>query len=86
MKTLAEAAKECDIAFSRYPKSMPVQISQEPFKAALDYSRKHKKTCLMIEHSWFTVIYPDARWMQSLRIYQSMQEDLRVREMIGKDV
>lgn len=79
-RSLIDVAEECDIAFSRYPKSVPVKIEQNPFKAALDYSRRHNKTCLVIEHSWFTVVYPDARWMQALRLYQAVEEDLRVRE------
>jgi len=81
-RSLSEVASRCDIAFSRYPKSVPVKIEQEPFGAALNYSQKYKKTCLVIEHNWFTVVYPDARWMRSLRLYQSIQAELRARNEI----
>jgi hypothetical protein len=73
-RPLEEVAAECDIAFSRYPKTIPVEIRQDPFRAALDCSRREKKKCLVVFHRFFTVVYPDARWMRSLRLYEEMSK------------
>lgn len=76
-RPLEEVAAECDIAFSRYKKSVPVIITKKPFKMALDIALEYKLICLVHFHGSFTVVYPDARWMRCLRVYQLMQEKAR---------
>ncbi len=82
-RELADVAKECDIAFCRYSskiEGLDVINADDPLRAALDYAMKHKKTCLVHEHCWFGVVHPDARWMQSLKIWESIEEKRRIAE------
>lgn len=84
-RSLEEVFAECDIAFSRYPKSIPVIITKTPFKMALDYALEYKLTCLVHFHGSFSVVYPDARWMRCLRVYQLMQEKALCERELSKD-
>lgn len=73
-RPLCEVAKECDIAFADGPVEVEAIIVPDPFRAGLDCSRNEKKTCLvvLVTSGHFTVISPDARWVRSLRLYQSL--------------
>ena len=81
-RPLEEVFAECDIAFSRYPKSIPVIITKEPYKMALNIALEYKITCLVHFHGSFTVVYSDARWMRCLRVYQLLQEKARCEEAL----
>ncbi len=81
-RPLTDVAKECDIVFSDgiAPIKIKSFVTTDPFKSALDMARDGKKVCLAVFGKYFTVVHPDARWMQALRLYQSIQENLRVQE------
>lgn len=75
-RPLEEVVKECDIVFSDgvTPINIESIVTPDPFKSALLFSRYKRMVCLAVFGSYFTVIWPDARWMRSLRLYQSLQE------------
>lgn len=77
-RPLEEVAAECDIAFSRYPKDVPVVITKEPFRDALDYAKEYGLTCLVHFHGFYTIVYPDARWMRALSMYHEMKAITRM--------
>ncbi len=80
-RSLEDIAAECDVLFGdRVIEGLDFQVVNNPFKAALDCARKEGHTALALFGGHFLVVPPDARWMQALRIYQSIQEELRIRE------
>lgn len=82
--SLSEAAREYDVDTIFSDGVVPIELKSfvvtDSFKSALDFSRDKKKVSLAVFGRYFLVIFPDARWMQSLRIYQSIQEDLRIQD------
>lgn len=73
-RPLMEVAKECDVVFSdRAIEIEATFLVTDPFRSALDLSRDKKKTCLAVFGKYFTIVWPDARWMSSLRLYRSME-------------
>lgn len=76
-RSLIEVARECDIVFSDGMVPIESFIVTDPFKSALDFSRDKKKVCLAVFGKYFIVVQPDARWMQALRLYQSLSKEER---------
>ena len=71
-RPLIEVAKDCDVVFSdRAIEIEATFIVTDPFHSALDLSLHKKKVCLAVFGKYFTIVWPDARWMRSLRLYQS---------------
>ena len=75
-RPLAEVAAECDKVFADNTAKFQgdSEFAADPFKAALDYSRKRGLVVLAIFDRYFVkVIGTDARWMQALRLYQELK-------------
>lgn len=74
-RDLFEVAAECDIVYGYINrKDVLVTVVEDPFYSGLQFTKEHKKPSMVILERHFTKIYPDARWMRALRIYQLLQE------------
>ena len=73
-RSVEEVASECDLIFTDDLNKWPGILSDDPFRAALDASRKENKTCMAIYGRYFTKITCDPTWMRALRLYQSMRD------------
>jgi len=71
-RPIEEVAVECDEIFG--------PDGDDPFRAALDCARDEKKVCMAIYPPYFTVVHPDARFMQSLRLWQDWQQQKRLEQ------
>lgn len=71
-RPIEEIAAECDVIFSDLSIGIGETICDHPFRSALD-SAKTGKTVLWIGGGFFSIVYPDARFMQSLRLYQESE-------------
>lgn len=72
-RPLIEVAGECEMVFSDRSIEIDSLVVADPFRSALDFTIHKKKVCLAVFGGYFTVVFPDARWMQSLRLYQSIE-------------
>jgi hypothetical protein len=75
-RPLSEVAKDCDVVFSdgAVPIEIDSQIVADSFEEALTCARENGKVALAVFGSHFTVVWPDARWMRALRLYQSLRD------------
>lgn len=85
-RTLADVAKECAIVFADglVPIKVKSFVVTDPFKAALKYTRETKKNSMAVFGRYFLIIHPDARWMQSLRLYQEMKSEKEMKNRTAK--
>ena len=72
-RPLAEVAGECDMVFTDDLNKWPGELTDDPFKQALNHSRKRNIVCLAIFERYYVKIKPDPTWMRALRLYQELQ-------------
>jgi len=70
-RPIEEVAAECEVVFAdRAMDSIGATVSEDPFHDALVYARNKKQKALFVIGQYFSIVYPDARWMRGLRLYQ----------------